>query len=503
MSIPLHTVSTVVEPKSKSPNSMDASSVMRIVIALFLGLAISIAVAVTAVNLGVVFIIVAVLAVPMAVLVIRYPFSAVMIWLIVFPFVVRGTSGFGVPLYNAVHRLLIPGALWLVLMQSWMGSSKRLNVRFGLAEFVMAISLLWSLGSIFILGQSGLGSLIDLYDRIFVPYCMYWLIRLIALTAEDLRRFLPAAFITWITQAAIGLASWFMPSLLPPQWLGEAGERVVGTFKNPAVYTTTVMFLGLLLFQYLINSKSNGRRLVAVIALALTLFCVLMSFSRGSWVGGSLALLGLLMVYPRVMTRLLMIGVVLIVILGNTVFTSEVEFANERLNDTGTVSSRLLTGAKSLGMIEARPLFGWGFGNYDLFDDAYRVITIDPDSVREGDHTSHNTFFTIMAEQGIPALVFYLFPALWWFLTTIALWQRMPATGFWSRTLIALLWLLILDHLTVSMFMDMLRFNTFGTTIYWMALGLIANVLTRTQQESESRSVSVPATQEYSLSKAN
>jgi hypothetical protein len=53
----------------------------------------------------------------------------------------------------------------------------------------------------------------------------------------------------------------------------------------------------------------------------------------------------------------------------------------------------------------------------------------------------------------------------------------LPRQGFWSVSLLALLWLLILDHFIVSNFMDMIRFNWFGTTIYWMALALIATLV--------------------------
>ncbi len=73
-----------------------------------------------------------------------------------------------------------------------------------------------------------------------------------------------------------------------------------------------------------------------------------------------------------------------------------------------TAEGRLITGAKSLGMIDRKPLFGWGYGRYDFFDENFRVQI--GNIVNENDKTSHNTFLTVMAEQGIPALLLYLFP---------------------------------------------------------------------------------------------
>jgi O-antigen ligase len=145
-------------------------------------------------------------------------------------------------------------------------------------------------------------------------------------------------------------------------------------------------------------------------------------------------------------------------------------------------------------MIEQRPLFGWGYGNYDIYDDSFRVVnTPSRNSMKESDHTSHNTYFTVMAEQGIPALVLYLLPTGWWLLMSVAVRRKLPQRGFWSVTLLAVLWLLILDHVTVSSFMDMIRFNLFGTTIYWMALALIATVVEShkylNQESTETKSI--------------
>ena len=416
------------------------------------------------------------LFVPACILFMRYPFAAVMVWLLFFPFVTRGATGIQIPIYVVLHRVIIPVTLWLVIVSFWAGIRKREVVRFGLAEFVMGISVLWAIGSIFLLGKQSDRLLIHFYDRLFIPYCMYWLIRLIAPTTEDLKRLLPVAFFTLMSQAVIGILSWFVPSTLPSQWSGGAGERVVGTFHNPAVYTSTLLFLALLILQSGTNSKSKWIRSLAVFTIGLAFFCVFISFSRGSWVGGILVLLGLIVVYRGKAIRLAAIGLIIGLILGSTLLNREVAFAYQRLMNEETAQDRLYTGARSISMIEQRPMFGWGYNNYDLYDAQFRTQIINS-VVKESSNTSHNTYLTVMAEQGIPALVFYLFPAGWWLLLSLLVWRRMPRHGFLSVTMLSLLWLVLLDHFVVSNFMDMIRFNWFGTTIWWMVLALIANLV--------------------------
>ncbi|MBI4787792.1 MAG: O-antigen ligase family protein [Chloroflexi bacterium] len=449
---------------------------LALLIVLALGLVISGMVAITAVEGGPLFIAALLVLAPAAIVFFRYPFVAVMLWLLIFPFVARDVTGFQATVYRVVHLAMIPITLWLVLVKSWAQTRNRPVVRFGLPEYVMLLSLLWTVANIYLFGDQPLRLIMHMYDRVFVPYCMYWLVRLIAPTPEDLRRLLPVAFFTLIVQATIGILSWFAPSVLPVQWQAVSmEERVVGTFKNPAVYTSTLLFLSMLIFQFGMNSKALWLRAIAIFAISVAFLCTLISFSRGSWLGGTLVGIGLTMLYPRVFIRLGAVGVVSLVILGATVLNHEAAFALERLDDENTAGGRLLSGVKSLGMIDSRPVFGWGYGNFDKYDEQFRVQVGEMENLVE--RTSHNTYMTLMAEQGIPALVLYLLPAFLWLLQSLAVWQRLPRRGFWSVTLLAMLWLLLLDHFTVSNFMDMIRFNYFGTTIWWIALALIATMV--------------------------
>ena len=446
-----------------------------IIVAALFGLLISGVVAVTAAEAGPLFVVPLLLLAPAAIIFVRYPFVAVMLWLLIFPFVARDVVGFQAQIYRVVHLIMIPVTLWLVTIKSW-AQGRKLEVKFGLPEYIMVLSLLWTIGNIYVFGTQPFKLVMHMYDRVFVPYSMYWLVRIIAPTPEDIRRLLPIAFFTLMVQAGIGILSWFYPSVLPLQWQAvSAEERVVGTFRNPAVYTSTLLFLAMLIFQYGMSSKARWLRALGILAIGLAFFCTLISFSRGSWLGGIVVLVGLTMLYPGVFIRLGTVGVLSLVILAGTVLGNEASFALERLNDENTAEGRLLSGVKSAGMIDRKPLFGWGYGNYDVYDEEFRVNVGDVQNLVE--RTSHNTYMTLMAEQGIPAAVLYLLPTFVLFLKSLFVWRRMPRQGFWSISLLAMLWLLIMDHITVSNFMDMIRYNYFGTTIYWIALALIATMV--------------------------
>lgn len=420
-----------------------------------------------------------VLAIPTIVLLSRYPFAAVMLWMLLFAYVGRGTGGAGGRyIYWIFHRAMIPATLGLVILADWLKIRKRERVQLGLAELAMLIFLGLVLANIVLLTQGFQQRLYRLFDRAFVPFCMYWLIRLIAPSEEDLKRFLWVAFITLAVQCSIGLFAWFAPQMLPPEWIKGGGERTVGTLGKAAVYTSTLIFLSLLLFQYAMTCRSRWLRVVLISAFGLAFFCVFLSFSRGSWVGGAMVLVGLLFVYPKVVIRVVAIVTIVTYMLGSSVLADDMAFAWERLTgekSRQTAESRMIANQASIQMIEAKPLWGWGFDNYNLYDRQFQT-RVGNIPVRH-DVSSHNTYLTIMAEMGLIAFLFYMLPVGWWLMAGIKTWRKLPGDGFWSRQLLVLLWLLIFDHFIVSNFMDMFKWDQFGTTVWWMALGFIANMV--------------------------
>lgn len=419
------------------------------------------------------------LVVPGAILFNRYPFVAVMIWLLVFPFFAREPSAAGRYIYWILHRAMIPTALGIAILSDWLRVKKREPVRLGRAELAMVIFLGLALVNIFLFSRDSQQMVYNFYDRVFVPFCMYWLVRLTTPGEKDLKRLLWVASFTVVAQSTIGLLTWFAPQVLPPQWLGPLeGERTVGTLGNPAAYTTTLIFLSLLLFQHAMHCRSGRVRAVLLLVFSSAFFCVFLSFSRGSWLGGSMVLVGLMLMYPKVVVRLTIIVTLLVYILSSSVLADQVAWAWERLTGeegTRTAEGRMITNNASIQMIQTKPLFGWGYGNYDRYDRQFqtRVGNVAVTS----DETSHNTYLTVMAELGLIAFLLYIFPLGWWLMLSIKAWRRLPRDGFWGWPLLAMLWLSLMHNFIVSNFMDMIRFHLWGTTLWWMALGLAANMV--------------------------
>ena len=421
----------------------------------------------------------AVLAIPAAILFIRYPFVAVVLWMLALPYFLNEPTAAGRFVYWMLHRAMVPAALGVVILSDWLGIREKVLARLGWVELVMLGFLGLTLANILMFAPDPVSATIRFYDLLFVPFCMYWVVRLTVPTSQDIKRFLLVAWVTVLAQCGIGLLSWFAPEVLPPQWItGLEGARTVGTLRNPAVYTSTLLFLSLMLLQYAVRCKSSVLRLGLLFAFGLAIYCVFMSFSRASWIGGSVVLVGLIVMYPKVVFRMTIVVVILVSVLGSSILAQQVAWAYERMSGdeaARSAESRVTTNTASMSMIMAKPVFGWGFGNYDRYDRQFQVRVNDIPVRR--DETSHNTYLSILAELGLIGFSLYIFPLGWWSVRSVRAWRRLPRDGFGGRSWLAMLWLLLVHMIIVTNFMDMIRFHLFGTTIWWMALAFVGNIV--------------------------
>ncbi|MFC2023139.1 O-antigen ligase family protein [Chloroflexota bacterium] len=419
---------------------------------------------------------------PAVLILIRYPILAVMIWLLLFPYFLSSSMAGVATMHWVLHRALIPVTLGFVVISGWLGIGRRESVRPGPAEWSMLAFLTVSLVSIFLWSQQPVRSTSNLYDRVFVPFCAYWLLRLTVRGMKDLERFLGVVLITLVAQVSISLSSWFAPQVLPPayQFTAWSQGRTVGTLRTAEVFSSTVVFLALLLYHYALSCGAGWRRRLLVALFSLTVFAVFLSFSRSSWVGVAAVLAGLLLIYPKTTSRLILVLVLLAVIVGGSFMADEFAWAYERLTSElaqRSVGGRVIVNNAMIEMAKERPFFGWGYNRYRYYISQYKVPVGEISVVGRWHITSHNSYLTIMAELGVPALLIYLLPAGWWLFKSLQARKWLPGEGFWSWRLVAVLWLALLHMFIEGNSVDMMSHNPFGTTLWWMALGLIATVV--------------------------
>lgn len=415
------------------------------------------------------------LAIPLAIIVVTYPWSAVVVWFGVMPFLVVTDSASVSAGVWAVHRMLVPGAIVVLLTYRMLGLS-RSRFRVSTVDVFVVCFLVLAYINIFALSNNPFRMSVALYDNLVVPIGVFWLVRLSDPGSAELRRLVPVILAIAVVQVGVGVLSWVAPGVLPGAWLGRAGERTIGTLGGPGPYSVTLVFGALVSVHAATATRLVWVRSILLLVAAAALVGVLLSLSRGSWLGAGAAVIGLFFLSPRLIFPTLAAGALAAVILAAGPLSGQFAILDDRLGDADTAASRLITNNAAVRMISMEPVLGFGYGNFERFDEAFKERVADI-PVQPG--SAHHAYLALAAENGIPALVLYLLPAGWLLMRTVQLRRWMPAEPLFNRNLVVILWLALLSQFLISNFMDMLHSSPWGVGLWWLCLGLIHVAVSR------------------------
>jgi O-antigen ligase len=411
--------------------------------------------------------------IPVIVLVSAHQFSGVIIWLLVMPFVsVLPNSGL---VYWAIYRILPLALLCLAIFSRIIKVRDHPPARLGPPELAMGILALIVPGLILLFQTDRYFALIRFADRMIIPFCIYLLIRLTAPREKEFIQLQWLALFIAFSQSIIGFLSWSAPQVLPKVWHYLQGARTTGSLKDPDLYALVLVFSAVLLIHAAVNHQSGFVRSIYFLATGLCAIFAFLSLERAAWLGGIFVTIGLFFVYPKTMLRILIIGSLVMVVLGAGILSAHITLSVDRFSETSPVYDRIVVFDAMYQMFQIKPVLGWGYETLDQNVQRYYRRVGDATIVNRM-VTSHNTYLTVLTELGLLGLMLYLFPVAWWFVLSMRVWQRIPKEGIWSRSLLALLWLVMLFNFTVSNFMDM-RWFPIGLTLWWLVLGLIANLV--------------------------
>jgi O-antigen ligase len=422
---------------------------------------------------------VAVMAVPLAVLVLRDPFMGLLLWIVLIPFVVTRESATVSTTQWVLHRAGILALIGLVFVYHVAGLRRSL---FRLASYDVALAAFVVLAIFNVLAFSAEGTrgLASLHDKLLVPIGVFWLVRAISPDRRQMALLVLAGLFVLIVQIGIGMTSWFAPEILPAHWLDRAGTRTTGTLGGPAPFTVTVVLFGLLVLHRMWGMRPSLEKLMLAGLLAASVLVVFLSLSRGSWLGAGAVVLVLGALYGRAfLWPAVAVGVLGVVLLGGPL-ADQAELAEERAGVTSTVESRAITNVASVRMIEERPLFGFGFGRFEDYDERYKSRVAEIPLETGG--SAHNTYLNFAVEMGLPAMALYFAPLVGLLWLSVTRRRLLPEAGPYSRRLVLFLWLALLDQFLVCNFMEMVQSSPWATGLWWLTLGLIAVAIDRQRQ---------------------
>jgi putative inorganic carbon (hco3(-)) transporter len=253
-------------------------------------------------------------------------------------------------------------------------------------------------------------------------------------------------------------ASHFKDSLRFGGIFGWGGENDLGAFLSEFV------FIPLILLKL---EKGLLKRSFLILLIVLAVTGCIFTYSRGAWI----ALAGGTIIYVWRHSKMLL-GVVaaLALLVGTTILPTSVIDRWNMTEDTQTgqlessAQNRVDVWQEGFEVVKSHPIFGVG---YDKFASVV-AMHIEP----------HNAYLKIAAEQGVPALLVFLF------LLCVALWNSMGARDPFEKEISVAFSACWVAFILVNMFGN--RYFREGLICYfWMFAGIV--VWLRSQRIARDR----------------
>ena len=211
----------------------------------------------------------------------------------------------------------------------------------------------------------------------------YFLLTLFFTTRQEWRRLAMVA----VGIGVLAAGSAWLQNYLPLAWRGNFGSRFSGIIGNSGFLASfLVAALGVVAIAGCASNRQCERRILLAVA-AFFFITILLTASRGAAIGlgagvvaaGIAALFLLPRGRPRTVAAIGIGGLVLIMV--SVVFLARVESVRQRFPQLGffvnfstqssTAQTRLMAWQSAWEGIKARPIQGWGWGNFEVIFQQY------------------------------------------------------------------------------------------------------------------------------------
>ncbi len=224
---------------------------------------------------------------------------------------------------------------------------------------------------------------------------------------KELNAFISVFLVSALFVGLLGVYQKFTGVQMRPEWLDvenntDIAVRVYSVFQNPNILAEYLVMLIPLAVGITWHTKSMRKKFVFLIATGILFLCILLTLSRGGWVGlGFAALMFIILVDRRLFLLAIPVGI------GGLSFLPK-QVLNRILSIGSTVdtsnSYRIKIWEITMDVIRDHKVGGVGFGYIPFkstFETYIRTMPI---------YHAHNTYLEIAAEIGIAGLfIFMLF----------------------------------------------------------------------------------------------
>ncbi|MDI3480562.1 MAG: hypothetical protein PWQ97_217 [Tepidanaerobacteraceae bacterium] len=242
----------------------------------------------------------------------------------------------------------------------------------------------------------------------------------------------------------------------------ELSTRVYATLENPNVLAEYLALSIPVVLGVLMGSKSAIRKLIFFIILIVLLICLVLTFSRGAWLGLALALVVFAALKePRLLVWLILLGFISPLFMPSVVINRVASIGS--LEDSSN-AFRVTIWIAAIRMIKDYWITGVGLG-LTAFSRVYRDYMIAGTPALH----AHNLYLEIGIEMGIAGLLTFI----WMIIASFSSAMNCIKNDNWHSFVLAGVVAALAGHLLHGMF-DYVWFSPRIVMEFWMFLGMMS-----------------------------
>jgi len=269
--------------------------------------------------------------------------------------------------------------------------------------------------------------------------------------------------------SAIGIRQYVIGDLGHVSWLDASANpnikaRAYSTFNNPNVlgeYLVAVLMMNLMLIG---TSKNILRKFILLIPLGINTLTLLLTFSRGAWIGFAFAFVIMVIVYEKRFLPIIVLAGILSLFVLPQVFVDRILTIFISSGDSST-DYRVFIWFGSKNILKDYWLFGTGLG-YGSFSKIYSLYRMGEIYAAH----SHNIFYEILIETGIFGLMTFLYMMLKAFIIGI---KNIVETNNRYTRMIIITGISALAGLLLHGLVENTLFDVRIITLLWLLLGFV------------------------------
>ena len=371
------------------------------------------------------------------------------------------------------ERVLILLLLGIVVVEAALFKRQLMKVT-PLDILVMCYVIAQMSSRLFVLWFGGLGEpdLDGFVNIVLIPVALYWLVKNLLVTKQQLFWFLNAFVIgcllicfTGLYEQAVGQKLFFVSASLggtelPYEWQDIVGMRASGALINPAIYGATLGMGILTGFACLPYIKRKLLQVTFVAISLILIFGVFASYTRSAWVSVfSVLFIAQFLINKMWHKTLPIIGLAipLLALLWSLIPQSSAILSRAMTIDTINTRFNLII----LGWEKflEKPILGWGSGALHNFGLTYLRLN------------SHNTYLTLLVDGGFFLFLSFLAVVVYVIIRAYYIFKLSAKSSFERSALVAAIGctlIFLLSGLALE-----LRIFSYFNALLWIFIGII------------------------------